>query len=155
MQISLAFIKQIVDKLLTNLKAESIPLLPRNCTCFFLRDIIDSSGNTKQDTGIRNNVKAEEEAGSELLLLPCAPLLCFERDGYADPPVSMQILIVVSFSTKSTDTIQLVHIPRFINRTESVLIKLLFLKLPSQGQKLSFPDLQFSFQYERVPWQAR
>lgn len=82
-------------------------------------------------------------------------LFMFERYGYADPTVSMQILIVVSINIKSTDTIQLMHIPRFINRTESVLIKLLFLKLPSQGQKLSCPDLQFSFQYERVSWQAR
>lgn len=111
MQISLAFIKQTVDKLLINLKAESIPLLPRNCMCFFLHDIPNPSGNTKQDTGIRNNVKEEEEDGSEFLLLPCAPLLCFERYGYADPPVSMQIPVVVSFNIKSTDTIQLMHIP--------------------------------------------
>lgn len=140
---------------MTNLKPERVPLLPRNWPCSFLRNFPNSPGNTKQDAGIRNNVKAGEEDGFEFLLLPCVPLLCFERYGYADPSVSMQILTVFSINIKSTDTIQLMYIPRFINRTESVLIKLLFLKLPSQGQKLSCPDLQFSFQYERVSWQAR
>lgn len=114
--------------------------------CFFLHNIPNPPDITKQDTSIRNNVKAEKEDGSEFLLLPCAPLLCFERYGYADPSVSMQIFIVVSINIKSTDTIQLMYIPRLINRTESVLIKLLFLTLPSQDHKLSCPVLQSSFQ---------